>query len=51
MSLNISNSLTYSSPESVLDGTIQYVSYKPQGANTYSPSDTINVSFLVIPIS
>lgn len=43
MSLNISNSLTYSSPESILDGKINYVSFKPQGANSYSPSETISV--------
>ena len=43
MSLNISNSLTYTQPEGLLDGDIQFVSYKPQGANTYGPSETINV--------
>ena len=43
MSLNISNSLTYTQPESVLDGKINYVSYKPQGANSYSASETITV--------
>lgn len=43
MSLNISNSLTYTQPESLLDGKISHVSYKPQGANSYSASETISV--------
>lgn len=43
MSLNISNSLTYTQPESVLDGKINYVSFKPQGANVYQASETISI--------
>ena len=43
MSLNILNSLTYTQPESVLDDKINYVSYKPQGSNSYSASETISI--------
>ena len=43
MSLNISNSLTYSSPESILDGKLNYVSFKPSGTNTYTESETITI--------
>ena len=43
MSLNISNSLTYSKPESILDGKLNYVSFKPQGAVSFGPSESINI--------
>jgi hypothetical protein len=42
-SLNIHNSLTYASPMSITDGNIQFVSYKPSGAQSFSPGETINV--------
>ena len=43
MSLNISDSLTYTQPEGLLDGKINYIKFVPQGANSYGPSETIEV--------
>ena len=42
MSLNVSNSLTYAPPESIIDGKINYVSFKTQKKD-YAPGETIDI--------
>ena len=44
MSLNISQSLTYSAPTSVLDGKVNFVSFKPQ-KDVYKESETIDIKY------
>ena len=41
--LNINSSLTYALPPVVEDGTIQFVSYRPQGGSAFNPGETITV--------
>lgn len=44
MSLNINNSLTYSLPQSMLDGDVTFTSFKPSsGPGLFLPNDTISV--------
>lgn len=41
--LNVHNSLTYSVPTPIIDGPIEYVSYKPSGSQTFRAGETISI--------
>lgn len=41
--LNINSSLTYALPDITEDGSLQYVSYKPQGGSSFNQGESITV--------
>ena len=43
MSLN--DSILYTPPAETIDGVTSYVSYKPTGATSFAPADTINIKY------